>query len=150
MRKFRAFAITLGLLTAASTAFAQDEERKEEHPAPAEHPNKAAKPAPERSVTRTTVTRQTDVTTLRRNVTATRQFHAGVYRAPPGFVYRRWAFGQSLPAIYFARNYWLDNYIAFGLFAPPAGLVWVRYGPDALLINSNTGEIIQVEYGVFI
>jgi len=29
------------------------------------------------------------------------------------------------------------------------GYVWVRYGPDALLIDTYTGEIIQVRYDVF-
>ena len=32
---------------------------------------------------------------------------------------------------------------------PPPDAVWVRYGDDALLIDRYTGEVIQVEYGVF-
>ena len=86
---------------------------------------------------------------LRRNVVAVHRFHAGPYRAPPGWRYRRWVFGERLPAIYFARGFWITDFLAFGLFAPPDGLVWVRFGPDALLIDEYTGEIIQVDYGVF-
>lgn len=86
---------------------------------------------------------------LRRNVVAVHRFHAGLYRAPPGYQYRRWVFGERLPAIYYARDYWLTDFLAFGLFGPPDGYVWVRYGPDALLIDEYTGEIIQVDYGVF-
>ena len=31
------------------------------------------------------------------------------------------------------------------LYAPPDGYVWVRYGPDAVLIDEDTGEIVQGE-----
>jgi Ni/Co efflux regulator RcnB len=89
------------------------------------------------------------VAKLRKNVVAAHRFHAGPYRAPPGWRYRRWAFGERLPAIYFVHDFWISDFLAFGLFAPPDGLVWVRYGPDALLIDEYTGEIIQVDYSVF-
>jgi|SRR5579862_245771 len=89
------------------------------------------------------------VARLRKNVVAVHRFHAGPYRAPRGYVYRRWAFGERLPGIYFAPAFWITDFLAFDLFAPPDGYVWVRYGPDALLIDRYTGEIIQVDYGVF-
>ena len=89
------------------------------------------------------------VAKLRRNVVAVHRFHAGPYRAPPGFRYRRWAFGERLPGIFFAPAFWISDFLAFDLFPPPDGYVWVRYGPDALLIDRYTGEIIQVDYGVF-
>jgi Ni/Co efflux regulator RcnB len=84
-----------------------------------------------------------------RNVSAPRHFHAGSYRAPQGYSYRRWSYGQSLPAVYFSRGYWINDYNSYGLMAPPYGLVWVRFGPDALLIDQYNGEIVQVDYGVF-
>jgi Ni/Co efflux regulator RcnB len=89
------------------------------------------------------------VAALRRNVRAAHRFHAGIYRAPPGYHYPRWSYGGFLPAIYWGRDYWITDFLAFGLFGPPDGYIWVRYGPDALLIDQNTGEIIQVDYGVF-
>jgi Ni/Co efflux regulator RcnB len=89
------------------------------------------------------------VAALRRNVPAARRFHVGGYRPPQGYAPRRWGFGQRLPHGYFARNYWISNYWAYALFAPPSGLVWVRVGDDALLIDEYSGEIIQVDYGVF-
>jgi Ni/Co efflux regulator RcnB len=89
------------------------------------------------------------VRALRRNVVASRRFHAGAYRAPRGYRYRRWSYGAFLPRVYWGRDYWITDFLAYGLFAPPAGLVWVRYGPDALLIDEYTGEVIQVDYGVF-
>lgn len=90
-----------------------------------------------------------DVHAYQRNVSSARHFQAGAYRAPQGYSYRRWSWGQRLPAIYFGRNYWIGDYASYGLFAPPYGLVWVRFGPDALLIDEYSGEIVQVDYGVF-
>ena len=90
-----------------------------------------------------------DVHTYQRNVTAQRHFNAGTYRAPQGYSYRRWSYGQNLPAIYFGRNYCINDYNSYDLIAPPYGYVWVRFGPDALLINEYSGEIVQVDYGVF-
>jgi Ni/Co efflux regulator RcnB len=89
------------------------------------------------------------VAKFRRNIVAVHRFHAGPYRAPAGWRYRRWVFGERLPAIYFARPYWITDFLAFELVAPPDGYVWVRYGPDAVLIDQYTGEIVQVNYGVF-
>jgi Ni/Co efflux regulator RcnB len=51
--------------------------------------------------------------------------------------------------VFFATDYWINNWTYFGLGAPPPGCVWVRYGNDALLIDEDTGEVIQVVYGVF-
>lgn len=102
-----------------------------------------------RTVKTVTTRRPAAVAALRRNIQASRHFHAGAYRGPRGYVARRWRFGERLPAAYFARDYWLGNYALYGLFAPPSGLVWVRVGNDGLLIDEYTGEIVQVEYGLF-
>ncbi len=83
------------------------------------------------------------------NVTAQRHFHAGAYQRPQGWYSHHWVFGETLPAFFWARNYWLMDYVDFGLPPPPYGAVWVRYGDDALLIDQDSGEIITVEYGVF-
>lgn len=80
---------------------------------------------------------------------AQRRFRAPAYRRPPGWYARRWTFGEFLPAAFWARDYWLSNYVDYALPPPPFGAVWVRYGNDALLIDQDTGEIITVEYGVF-
>lgn len=90
-----------------------------------------------------------DVTSYRKNVTAERQYHFGSYNAPQGYAYRRYSDGESLPQGYFAANYWITSYLNFGLIAPPDGYVWVRYGPDAVLVDQDTGEIVQVVYDQF-
>jgi Ni/Co efflux regulator RcnB len=86
---------------------------------------------------------------LNRNVQARHAFQAGAYRQPQGYEQRHWGFGERLPTAYYARDYWLTDFALYGLFGPPEGLVWVRVGPDALLIDQSSGEIVQVDYGVF-
>jgi Ni/Co efflux regulator RcnB len=93
--------------------------------------------------------RNININQYRRNFKSPRRYRIGIYHAPRGYYYRRWHYGERLPISFFARDYWLMDYIAFGLFAPPPGYVWVRYGPDALLIDTETGEIVQVRYDVF-
>jgi Ni/Co efflux regulator RcnB len=78
-----------------------------------------------------------------------RRFHRGSFHWPRGYHYRRWAYGEFLPRIFFATNYWLNDWRVYGLYAPPPGLVWVRHGPDALLVDRYTGEIVRVNYNVF-
>jgi Ni/Co efflux regulator RcnB len=49
-----------------------------------------------------------------------------------------------LAADFFLTSYWL-----YGLDPPPPDYVWVRDGPDAVLVDRYTGEVIQVVYDVF-
>jgi len=86
---------------------------------------------------------------LRRAFNAPRHFHAGNYRRPSGWYYRRWNYGDYLPALFFAQSYWLEDYADYNLTYPPPGTVWVRYGNDALLVDQDSGEVIQVVYGIF-
>jgi Ni/Co efflux regulator RcnB len=90
-----------------------------------------------------------DVSSYHKNITAPHAYHYGDYHGPAGYSYHRWSYGDNLPREYWAQNYWINNYLNFGLIAPPDGYVWVRYGPDAVLIDEDTGEIVQVEYGLF-
>ena len=83
------------------------------------------------------------------NFTAPRRFHASAYQRPSGWYSHHWTFGEFLPAAFWASNYWLADFVDFGLPPPPYGAVWVRVGDDALLIDQDSGEIITVEYGVF-
>jgi Ni/Co efflux regulator RcnB len=83
------------------------------------------------------------------NFQAARTFHIGAYRRPPGWVSRHWAYGQILPRAYWGPQFVLADYWLFALEVPPVGYEWVRDDTDALLVNTSTGEILQVEYGVF-
>lgn len=66
-----------------------------------------------------------------------------------GYAYQRWHYGQFLPRPYWIGDYILNDFWLFGLDMPPMGYEWVRYGPDALLINTGNGEIVQAVYGRF-
>ena len=100
-----------------------------------------------RTTTRNHVT--VDVTSYHKNVTAERQYHFGNYNAPQGYAYHHYDYGDRLPQGYYGQNYWIANFLNFGLISPPDGYVWVRYGPDAVLIDEDTGEIAQIVYDQF-
>jgi Ni/Co efflux regulator RcnB len=76
-------------------------------------------------------------------------FHFGFYHRPHGWYYRQWGYGEYLPPLFWVHDYWLDNYAQFGLDVPPDGYEWVRYGSDALLIDTTTGQVVNAQYGVF-
>ncbi len=68
---------------------------------------------------------------------------------PPGWAYRRWAIGAILPPLFLTPAYYYSGWAAVGLTAPPPGFQWVQYGPDLLLVNVSTGQVVDVAYGVF-
>jgi Nickel/cobalt transporter regulator len=75
--------------------------------------------------------------------------HGNAFIYPPGWAYRRWAVGAALPPLFLARDYWYPDWAALGLEPPPPGAEWVRYGPDLLLVDVTTGQVIDVAYDVF-
>jgi Ni/Co efflux regulator RcnB len=83
------------------------------------------------------------------NYQAARSFHVGPYHRPPGWHAHVWGYGQILPRAYWTSQYILADYWLFALEVPPVGYEWVRVGDDALLVSVGSGEILQVEYGVF-
>ena len=87
--------------------------------------------------------------TYQHNYQAQRSYRVGPYRAPAGYRARHWAYGQILPRIFWTSQYLLADYWLFNLEVPPVGCEWVRYGDDALLVDTSTGEVLQVQYGVF-
>ena len=89
------------------------------------------------------------VRNFHQNFRAARRFHAPAYRRPPGWYAHTWAWGQILPAAFWPRDYWLTDFGAYDLPPPPFGAIWVRVGDDALLIDQDSGEIIEVDYGIF-
>jgi Ni/Co efflux regulator RcnB len=83
------------------------------------------------------------------NFQAARQYRIGPYHRPRGWVAHRWVHGEILPRVYWAPQYVIGDYWLFALEVPPVGFEWVRDDDDALLVSVQTGEILQVEYGVF-
>jgi hypothetical protein len=75
--------------------------------------------------------------------------YAPAFVYPPGWAYRRWAIGAVLPAVFLTSAYYYTGYAAMGLPPPAAGHQWVRYGPDLLLVDVRTGNVIHTAPGVF-
>ena len=78
-----------------------------------------------------------------------RPIRGPVFHYPRGYRYRRWSIGLILPHIFLSNAYYYSNWAGFGLYPPPPGYRWVRYGPDLLLVNVYTGRIRDVVYGAF-
>lgn len=85
----------------------------------------------------------------RHNFRAPQPYHIGPYHPPHGFNYRRFGYGDILPRIFWAPDYLLSDYWLFGLDMAPMGYEWVRYGPDALLVDVDDGQVVQAVYGLF-
>jgi Ni/Co efflux regulator RcnB len=76
-------------------------------------------------------------------------FRIGFYYDPFGYSYRRYSLGSFLYSGYYQSNYWINDPWQYRL--PPAygPYRWVRYHNDALLIDTWTGEVVDVIYGFF-
>lgn len=70
------------------------------------------------------------------------------FHYPRGWAYRHWNRGELLPRVFVAAPYFID-YGYLGLPPPPPNYRWVRYGPDALLVNVYDERIIDVIYDAF-
>ena len=90
-----------------------------------------------------------DRSAYQHNFQAARSYKIGPYHRPPGWHAHQWAYGERLPRAYWASQYILADYWLFSLEVPPAGYEWVRDGNDAILVSTDNGEILQVEYSVF-
>lgn len=75
--------------------------------------------------------------------------HVAPFVYPGGWGYRRWGIGMALPSLFLGEAYWYADWAAFGLAPPDPGFQWVRYGPDLLLVNIATGQVVDVVYGAF-
>jgi Ni/Co efflux regulator RcnB len=68
---------------------------------------------------------------------------------PRGWGYRRWVVGAVLPPLFLFPAYYYADWAVLGLAAPPPGYQWVRYGPDLLLVDLSTGQVVDAVYGAF-
>jgi len=63
--------------------------------------------------------------------------------------YQRFSIGIFLEPLFYSQNYWIGDPWQYRL--PPAypGTQWVRYYNDVLLVDTYTGEVIDVIYDFF-
>lgn len=86
---------------------------------------------------------------------AWRGYHGDIFRLgryhPPyrDWGYRRLTVGFVLDSLFWGDNYWIADPWFYRL--PPAygPYRWVRYFDDALLVDTYTGQVVDVIYGVF-
>lgn len=83
------------------------------------------------------------------SINASHRWYGGGYRWPYGYGYRSWAYGEILPSALFLSNYFINDYDEYGLYEPPYGYQWVRVGSDILLVDPESGQIVQVVHGAF-
>jgi hypothetical protein len=76
-------------------------------------------------------------------------FHLGFYYDPFGWGYSPFQIGWRLWPAYYSRNYWIDDPWMYRLPYAPPGYVWVRYWNDALLVDTWSGEVVDMIPGFF-
>jgi Ni/Co efflux regulator RcnB len=76
-------------------------------------------------------------------------FHLGFYFDPFGWGYHRYGIGWRLWPSYYSSNYWLNDPYQYRLPYAPYPYRWVRYYNDALLVDTFTGQVVDVIYDFY-
>jgi len=70
------------------------------------------------------------------------------YYYPRGYAYQSWRVGYRLPLVFLSSRYYVD-YSTYGLALPPYGCRWLRVDGDLLLVEIDSGEIVDILYGFY-
>lgn len=77
-------------------------------------------------------------------------FSPGRYYAPvTNYNYRRLSIGITLGSPFYSNRYWINDPWQYRLPAVYGSYRWVRYYDDVLLIDTYTGEVVDVIYDFF-
>ncbi|HYI40156.1 MAG TPA: RcnB family protein [Allosphingosinicella sp.] len=72
-------------------------------------------------------------------------FRSGAYYSPyRNYRYNRLSIGIVLDSLFYSNRYWLNDPYQYRLPAAPYGTQWVRYYNDVVLVDTYTGEVIDV------
>ena len=73
------------------------------------------------------------------------------YYAPGGWSggYRRFGVGFTLSNILFNQNYWIQDPYTYRLPEAYGPYQWVRYYNDALLVDIDSGQVVDTVYDIF-
>jgi hypothetical protein len=71
------------------------------------------------------------------------------YRFTAEHPYHRYRHGEVFPPALILGAFFIQDYLDLGLAQPPYGAEWVRFGPDAVLVDRRTGEVLDTVYGVY-
>lgn len=77
------------------------------------------------------------------------QFHLGFYYDPYGWGYQPYSIGWRLWPSYYSSNYWINDPWMYRLPYAPPGYVWIRYWNDALLVDTWSGQVVDMIPGFF-
>jgi hypothetical protein len=76
-------------------------------------------------------------------------FHLGFYYDPFGWGYSPYQIGWRLWPSYYSSSYWINDPWQYRLPYAPPGTQWVRYYDDAVLVDTWSGQIVDVIYNFF-
>lgn len=77
-------------------------------------------------------------------------FHVGRYNPPyRGYAYRRLSVGLFLQPLFYSQSYVIYDPYTYRLPAVYGPYQWVRYYDDAMLVDTYTGEVVDVLYDFF-
>lgn len=76
-------------------------------------------------------------------------FQRGTYNAPRGMRYRPVSAGFTFQPAFYSNRYQLNDYHSYRLPNPGYNHRWVRYGNDAVLVDTRTGRALRVINGFF-
>jgi hypothetical protein len=77
-------------------------------------------------------------------------FRMGRYYAPyRNYSYRRLSIGIYLDSLFYSSNYWINDPWRYRLPDVDGPYRWVRYYDDALLIDTYSGEVVDVIHDFF-
>ncbi|MBA3898504.1 MAG: RcnB family protein, partial [Sphingomonadaceae bacterium] len=73
------------------------------------------------------------------------------YRSPYGYGYgySRFGIGVYLDSVFFGREYWIDDPYQYRLPEAYPPYHWIRYYNDAMLVDEETGYVVDVIYDFF-
>ena len=77
-------------------------------------------------------------------------FRIGRYHSPyRDWNYRRFSIGLFLQPLFYSDRYWISDPWQYRLPPAPPGTQWVRYYNDVLLVDTWSGEVVDVIYDFF-
>ena len=76
-------------------------------------------------------------------------FQLGWYSDPFGWGYQPYGIGWRMWPNYYSSNYWLNDPWQYRLPYAPAGTRWIRYWDDAILVDTWSGQVVDVIYNFF-
>jgi Ni/Co efflux regulator RcnB len=76
-------------------------------------------------------------------------FHLSFYYDPFGWNYRPYQIGWRLWPSYYSSRYWLNDPWQYRLPYAPPGYRWIRYYDDAILVDTWSGQVVDVIYNFF-